>query len=158
LQRRIDDMPKPNPRTANLIAFSPAGKRIVTASGNPVVWDVATGRKLLTLRGHARPITAVAFSPEGKRIATGSADQSAAIWNAETGQQLFAFQHESPITDVAFTNDGRRLATADANGVQVYALAVEDLMRLARSRVTRPLTPAECRNFFQKDACPPLLP
>jgi eukaryotic-like serine/threonine-protein kinase len=157
LSRRIDDVPKPG-GAANLIAFRPDGKRIVTAGGNPIIWDVAAGRKLLTLRGHGKAITAIAFSSDGKRVATGSMDRSAAIWDAETGQQLFVFQHEAPVADVAFSPAGRRVATADADGVQVYALAVEDLMRVARSRITRPLTPAECRNFFQSDACPPLLP
>jgi WD40 repeat protein len=150
-------VPKPI-AAANLIAFSPDGKRIVTAGGNPILWDVATGRKLLTLRGRGKVFTSIAFSPDGKRVATGSMDQSAAVWNAETGQQLLVFQHESSIADVAFTHDGRRLAIADAGGFQIYALAIEDLIRLARSRLTRPLTPAECRNFFQSDTCPQLSP
>jgi hypothetical protein len=48
------------------------------------------------------------------------------------GAELFRFEHNSGLTDVAFSHDGRRLAAVDASGVQVYALAVEDLIRLAR--------------------------
>ena len=40
--------------------------------------------------------------------------------------------------------------------VQVYAMDVYDLLKLARSRVTRNLTPDECIRYFQSKTCPPL--
>jgi len=33
-------------------------------------------------------ITAVGFSPDGKRIVTGSWDQTARVWDADTGKEL----------------------------------------------------------------------
>ncbi len=39
------------------------------------------------LVGHMGEVTSVAFSPDGKRIVTGSADQTARVWDVETGQQ-----------------------------------------------------------------------
>lgn len=61
------------------------------------------------------------------------------------------------VTSVAWSPDGRRLATASGDGtVQIYAMDIHDLLKLARSRVTRDLTPDECLRYFQSTSCPPL--
>ena len=54
------------------------------------IWDIKTGKELLTLAGHTGAVAAVAFSPDGKRIATGSYDRTAKVWDAETGKELLA--------------------------------------------------------------------
>lgn len=36
----------------------------------------------------------------------------------------------------------------------MYVLQIEELMEIARSRLTRSLTPAECRRFLHLDECP----
>ena len=38
------------------------------------VWDVMTGKELLTLSGHEGRISGLAFSPDGKRLATAGDD------------------------------------------------------------------------------------
>jgi WD40 repeat protein len=64
-------------------AASRDGRRIVTASldGSARVWDVATGRVLITLRDQ-HPLQAVAFSPNGRQILTGSVDGRVHLWNS----------------------------------------------------------------------------
>ena len=58
---------------------------------------------------------------------------------------------------VAFSPDGKRLATASEDvTVQVYALDGRELLKLARSRVTRTFTAEECQRYFQSASCPPL--
>ena len=50
-------------------AFSPDGKRIVTASfdGTARIWDAATGEPIgEPLRGHERGVTSAAYSPDGR--------------------------------------------------------------------------------------------
>jgi len=52
------------------------------------VWDTATGRQILTLRGHSGEVTSVAFSPDGKRIVSGSRDSTLKVWDAQTALAL----------------------------------------------------------------------
>ena len=56
---------------------------------------------------------------------------------------------------IAFSPDGFRLATGSRDGtVRIYALRLEDLIKIAQSRVTRSLTISECQKYLHQDACP----
>ncbi len=142
------------------VAFSHDGKRVATAGddGSVVVWDAATGDELLTLRGHTAAVAAVAFSPDDKRIATASRDGTARVWDAATGQELLALRGDGAgLRGVAFTPDGSRLIAGGDDGVRVYLLQIDDLVALARTRVTRSLTADECVRYLHLDrsACAP---
>ena len=120
---------------------------------------ILSSRVSMTLRGHSGFVQAVAFSPDGKRLATASVDQTAKVWDAESGKELLTLRgHSGSVNKVAFSPDGKRLATANANGtVQVHALDLRELLNLARSRITRTFTAEECLRYFQSETCP-LLP
>jgi hypothetical protein len=95
------------------VAFSPDGRRIVTASQDNTarVWDAVKGQELLVLR-HTNSLAHVAFSPDGRRILTGSLDKTARVWDAATGRELFALKgHTQYIWIVAFSSDGQRIVT-----------------------------------------------
>ncbi|MGQ0628392.1 MAG: protein kinase domain-containing protein, partial [Phycisphaerales bacterium] len=70
----------------NSAAFSPDGRRIVTASNDNTarVWDAATGVSGAELKGHPESVTSAAFSPDGSRIVTTSHDNTARVWDAAT--------------------------------------------------------------------------
>ena len=70
-------------------AFSPDGKKIVTASEDNTakIWDASTGECLHTLEGHTHWVCSAAifrisaaFSPDGSKIVTASYDNTARIW------------------------------------------------------------------------------
>jgi WD40 repeat protein len=141
------------------LSFSPDGKQLVTSgeAGIARVWNTATGHLLLDLEGHTGAITGVDYSPDGRRIATSSVDGTARLWEAASGQALLTLRgHSSGVTSVAFYPDGKRLATSSFDGtVRIYALDIDDLLELARQRLTRPLTSEECQQYLHVQECPP---
>jgi WD40 repeat protein/serine/threonine protein kinase len=75
-------------------------------------WQRQMHSELTALRGHTGPILAVAYSPDGQRIVTGSADKTARVWDANTGQEFFPLEgHTEPVRSVAFSRDGQQIAT-----------------------------------------------
>jgi WD40 repeat protein/DNA-binding SARP family transcriptional activator/ABC-type Fe3+/spermidine/putrescine transport system ATPase subunit len=139
-------------------AFSPDGQRIATASrdGSTRLWDTSSGHQLQELRDHTSTVVYVAFSPDGRRLATSSRDGTAKLWDIATGRMLLTlYGSGSGLGGVAFNSDGTHLATNSDDGVRVYVLPVEELMSLARSRLTRGWTPDECTKFLHMavDAC-----
>jgi WD40 repeat protein len=139
------------------VAFSPDGKRLATASADKTakVWDGTSGRELFTLYGHTDAVRDIAFSPDGKRLATASMDWTAKVWDAAPGPEIMTLSgHTDTVRDVAFSPDGKGLATASTDGtVRVHVLDIEELMTLARQRVTRPLTPGECERYSLEEQC-----
>ncbi|HEY7283183.1 MAG TPA: WD40 repeat domain-containing protein, partial [Actinomycetota bacterium] len=141
---------------ARSIAFSPDGSRLVTSGADGAsIWAVPSGRRVASLAG-AGAIGAAAFSPDGKRVATGGDDGTARIWDAATGDELLVLTgHTDSLSGVAFSPDGTRLATTGYDGtLRVYVLPVDQLVRIAESRVTRGFTEAECRQYLHVATCP----
>ncbi len=95
-------------------AFSPNGKKIVTASydNTAKIWDALTGECLHALEGHTYGVYSAAFSPDGKKIVTAS-DETAKIWDASTGQCLHTLEdHTCGVYSAAFSPDGKKIVTA----------------------------------------------
>ena len=76
----------------------------------------AAPRELQVLAGHGGAVLAVSISPDGKRIATASEDETARLWNAETGALLAVLRgHTDPVKKALFSRDGERLLTFAAH-------------------------------------------
>jgi WD40 repeat protein/class 3 adenylate cyclase len=142
------------------IAYSPDGKWIATTSNDATVktWDAESGKLLHTLAGHTGPTFGVAFSPDGRYLASTSVDGTVKIWNAAddfTSQPLTLYGHTRATFRVAFSPDGARLVTTSRDGTaRMYAFKIEDLITLAKSRLTRGLTTEECQKYLHVDVCP----
>src|SRR5262249_21243027 len=101
-------------------AFSPDGKRIVTASLDKTarLWDAETGKSIgEPLAGHVEGLSRVSFSPHGKRILTASEDKTARLWDAETGKPIGEplAGHADRVLSAAFSPDGERIVTASSD-------------------------------------------
>ncbi len=69
-----------------------------------------------TLRGHENSVVSVAISPDGKFFATGSGDQSAIVWDAANGKQVYVLkEHDAPVWKVEFSPDGKTLLTTSGD-------------------------------------------
>jgi len=86
---------------------------------------MATGRELLTLRGHTSTVYCAAFSPDGMRLATGGIDRTIKVWDLATGQELLNLRgHGERILSLIFRLDGRQIASTSHDGtVKVWDAA-----------------------------------
>ena len=147
--------------TVRGLTFSPDGTRLATGSDDSTaqIWDATSGQPLHILSGHTGPVGGVAFSPDGKRLATASRDGTAKIWDAASGQLLLTLLGSGGgLGGVVFSPDGTRLITSGDDGIREYVLPIGDLAALARSRVTRGFTLAECQQYLHQAQCPAQAP
>jgi WD40 repeat protein/tRNA A-37 threonylcarbamoyl transferase component Bud32 len=77
-------------------------------------WQRQARLDLMTLRGHTDLIFAVAFAPDGRRLVTASWDDTARVWDAASGRELFQLRGKAWFTGIAFSPDGTRIAGCSA--------------------------------------------
>jgi WD40 repeat protein len=89
------------------------------------------------------------------RALTANGDGSIRVWDARSGQQQLELRgHAGLVSNVSFSPDGHWLASYGAEGtVRVWALDLDELAEIARRRVTRNLTDAECQRYLRQRAC-----
>jgi WD40 repeat protein len=74
-------------------------------------------RQIAALGGDDDSFTSAAFSPDGKHVVTASRDQTAHVWDAETGREIATLKgHSLDVTSAAFSPDGQRIVTASTDG------------------------------------------
>jgi WD40 repeat protein len=116
------------------------------------VWEIATGRLVAELP-HAAPVSGVAFSPNGRFLVTGSGD-APTIWDLESQRPLLQlFGHRGGVGPVDFSPDGSSIVSGGVDrSVRIWRCEVcapiDEVLRLARTRVLRELTPAERSRFL----------
>jgi WD40 repeat protein len=111
---------------ASVFAAAAPGGAVATACADGAVrlWDVASGKLMQELRGHADAVTCLTWAPPPAALllASGSLDGTARCWAPTTaGAAALAARavlggHEGRVSALAFVADGARLllATADA--------------------------------------------
>ncbi len=104
------------------IAYSPDGKWMAVASGDPGQFGTARlftaepsggGKPVRDLVETTDSVLAVAFSPDSKLVAAAGADRAIRIWEIDSGKQVALVEdHADWILDIAFSPDGKKLASA----------------------------------------------
>jgi WD40 repeat protein len=123
------------------VAFSPDGKRLAGAGsgktlkdkelqfhGEVKVWDVTTGKAVLTLKHSKEESHSVVFSPDGKKLAVGATGQ-VIVWDLDTGKEFATFNHDQTgvlsLHPIAFSPDGKRLASGGSGAIKIWELATK---------------------------------
>src|SRR5262249_42241881 len=76
-----------------------------------------SGTSLNCLRGHQQSVTCVAFSPDGQLVVSGSRDETANVWDAQSGALRHSLKGEyRGVQRLALSPDGRFLTS----GVKVW--------------------------------------
>ena len=58
-------------------------------------------------------IVCLSFDPHGMLVATGSMDNTAKLWDVESGQEIFTLAgHKAEIVSLHFNTDGDKLLTS----------------------------------------------
>ncbi len=108
--------------TTHLISrpvFHPDGSRLLASNSDGAVriWDVASGRPLMTLKGHTGAVVSVRLDAEGSRVLTASMDGTARLWDVATGVRLATLEgHTEAVWDARFSPDGARILTTSRDG------------------------------------------
>ncbi len=139
------------------IDYSPDGKLLAIGGidGTVSIWDALKGTKLWAVKNEALTIWGIKFNPEGNLLATVGADGSARLWDVTSGANLLTLYVDSDgASAVSFSPDGKRLAVGGKSGISIFYLQIQDVIALAKSRVTRTLTKEECQKYLHVDACP----
>jgi hypothetical protein len=110
------------PGKINAVHFSPAGERLIVATGvdglygRADVYDAVAGNMQQSVSGHRDILNDAELSPAGDILATGSYDRSIVLWDSQTGKKLRELPgHNGAVFDLAFSPDGSVLASASAD-------------------------------------------
>lgn len=78
------------------------------------VWDVATQKRILSIKGHTKPVCKLALTNDGTILASGDVNGVINLWEIPSGEKLATFKpYVSPITQLVFSPDGKTLASSN---------------------------------------------
>jgi hypothetical protein len=99
------------------------------------IYDVRSAQPKSPELLHRGAIHWVEFDSETRRVVTASADQTAGVWDARTGELIVRLRHGGAVRLAEFSADGRVVLTAcDDGAVRIWPLpSTQPLYRLERA-------------------------
>lgn len=119
------------------LVYSADGRLLVAIGrdSGAQVWDVASGTRRFSLRGHEHALRAVAASADGAVVATGGEETRVMLWDGRNGRLHAVLSGPTDFVDaLALSADARWLAAGDAAGrLLLWDLAARPLPAAAPS-------------------------
>lgn len=118
-------------RPLTQIKYNREGDLLFTAARDksPNVWYSHNGERLGSYDGHNGAVYSLDMDYNTRRLLTASADNTAKLWDAETGKILFDWEFKTPVRTVEFAlGDREALVLTDARMgnsglLNIYAIA-----------------------------------
>jgi hypothetical protein len=108
---------------ARSLKFSANGSLLVMGGGrggklgHAVVWDVATGRRVVEVGKEFDQVMSADITPDHRKVAIGTNSKKVKCFDVATGEVLYTIaKHTEWVTGADFSPDGVLLATSDRNG------------------------------------------
>jgi len=143
---------------AGSLILSPDGRTLVagTSLGKVVGWDIDTWLETVNFQAHQGVIFGLDFNSDGTQLLTAGFEGTAKVWDFPSGDEVATLEgHKGNVTQVFFGPDDRTAYTTAWDWLlHAFVLDVDDLIELAKSRLTRGLTDDECRQFLHLENCP----
>jgi WD40 repeat protein len=118
------------------LVFSADGRYLVTVGRDSVAefWNVETGERRISLRGHEHALRTVAASADGSVVATGGEETRVMVWDGQTGKlKRILSGHTDFVNTLAVSPNGALLASGDADArILVWQLASGTLLHTLR--------------------------
>jgi hypothetical protein len=100
----------------------------------------------------------LAFSSDGKYLASTSIDGTARCGTHHQGRSCGYTGPSGPFFDVAFSPDDKYVIVSGQGLVYGYVLDLDELVRLAYTRLTRWFTPMNAASFARETCRMPAMP
>ncbi len=128
-----------------LTAMSPDDRWMAggTFAGHVIIWDTATGKQYIVLRGLAADVHGLHFSPDGRYLIGCGGDRSPRIWSTSDWSLTHVLErHGHVFSGAAFSPDGRTLVTTCVDGLaRFFDLTTGLLIRTFKGDTTGLVSP-----------------
>ena len=106
------------------IAVSQNEKQMMAGllNGEAILWDLETGRRLHTLRGHSGSIFSILLLHGGEFAVTAAKDRTLCLWNIKTGKldaKIKGQGHTDWVKVTALSQDGRQAITGSQDNTAI---------------------------------------
>jgi len=103
--------------------------------GVGLVWDLRSGKNILSFQGHVKQITALTFVPNSYQMATGSDDNTIKIWDMRRkGNVQVIPAHTKLVSDIKFVGQTMLTSSYDTKAkIWSAGCALEHQSTLVRS-------------------------
>ena len=145
--------------TGNSILWTPDGTRLIVGGydGNIRIFDAGmilegvSDREAIVRAITAHDTFMWLVDLEGGRILSAAIGEPAKVWDLETGTLVGEFGTSDDIVAAAFHRAEPILyAALGADQIGIFTLDPDELMEIARSRLSRDLTEEECQLYLRR--------